>query len=133
MDRAERQSPDNRRIDGAAHRLPTLSGLSPTYPQAQQQAVFERRSKRGATKLRATVDRSKHISLYIRLLPDHRSTFGVSLAVGLDQVDLVGGEVHGVIDAQQIGCGMAVCDDTKQQIWVCQYEPAGNWVGERPY
>ena len=32
-----------------------------------------------------------------------------------------------------VGCGMAVCDDTKQQIWVCQYQPAGNWVGERPY
>jgi len=33
----------------------------------------------------------------------------------------------------QVGCAMAVCQDTKQQIWVCQYQPAGNWVGKKPY
>ena len=32
-----------------------------------------------------------------------------------------------------IGCAMAVCEDTQQQVWVCQYQPAGNWVGNKPY
>ena len=32
-----------------------------------------------------------------------------------------------------VGCGMAACEDSKEQVWVCRYEPAGNWVGERPY
>jgi pathogenesis-related protein 1 len=32
----------------------------------------------------------------------------------------------------EVGCGMAVCPD-KGQIWVCSYNPPGNWVGERPY
>ncbi len=32
-----------------------------------------------------------------------------------------------------IGCAMAVCEDTNQQVWVCQYQPAGNWVGNKPY
>lgn len=32
----------------------------------------------------------------------------------------------------QVGCGMAICPD-KGQIWVCNYNPAGNWVGEKPY
>lgn len=32
-----------------------------------------------------------------------------------------------------IGCGMAQCDNPKNQVWVCQYLPAGNWVGEKPY
>jgi len=32
-----------------------------------------------------------------------------------------------------VGCGMAVCDDTHEQVWVCRYQPAGNWVGEKPY
>jgi hypothetical protein len=41
MDRAGRRKQDVDRIDAAAHRLTTLSGLSPTYPQAQQQLVFE--------------------------------------------------------------------------------------------
>lgn len=31
-----------------------------------------------------------------------------------------------------VGCGMTVCPD-KAQIWVCNYNPPGNWVGERPY
>jgi pathogenesis-related protein 1 len=33
----------------------------------------------------------------------------------------------------KVGCGVAVCEDTKEQVWVCQYQPAGNWVGKRPY
>jgi pathogenesis-related protein 1 len=32
-----------------------------------------------------------------------------------------------------VGCAMAVCEDTQQQVWVCQYQPAGNWLGEKPY
>lgn len=32
-----------------------------------------------------------------------------------------------------VGCGMAVCEDSKEQVWACQYLPAGNWVGRKPY
>ena len=32
-----------------------------------------------------------------------------------------------------VGCAMAVCEDTKQQVWVCRYQPAGNWLGIKPY
>jgi pathogenesis-related protein 1 len=31
-----------------------------------------------------------------------------------------------------VGCGMAVCGN-QDQIWVCQYSPAGNWAGQKPY
>ena len=34
---------------------------------------------------------------------------------------------------QKVGCAMAVCEDSQQQVWVCQYQPAGNWVGKKPY
>ncbi|MEO6117735.1 MAG: CAP domain-containing protein [Methylotenera sp.] len=33
----------------------------------------------------------------------------------------------------KVGCGMAICADSQEQIWACQYKPAGNWVGKRPY
>jgi pathogenesis-related protein 1 len=33
----------------------------------------------------------------------------------------------------KVGCGVAVCDDTLEQVWVCQYQPTGNWAGKRPY
>jgi pathogenesis-related protein 1 len=33
---------------------------------------------------------------------------------------------------QEIGCGVAVCADLGQ-IWVCDYRPAGNVAGRRPY
>lgn len=33
----------------------------------------------------------------------------------------------------KVGCAMAVCEDTQEQVWACQYQPAGNWVGRRPY
>lgn len=36
-------------------------------------------------------------------------------------------------DTKEVGCGMAVCDSPKNQVWVCQYLPAGNWVGQKPY
>ena len=32
----------------------------------------------------------------------------------------------------QIGCGIAMCNDNSQ-VWVCNYYPAGNWVGKKPY
>jgi pathogenesis-related protein 1 len=31
-----------------------------------------------------------------------------------------------------IGCGNAVCADNTQ-VWVCQYTPPGNYVGQKPY
>ena len=34
---------------------------------------------------------------------------------------------------KKVGCAMAVCKDTQMQVWVCQYQPAGNWVGNKPY
>lgn len=34
-------------------------------------------------------------------------------------------------NTQRVGCGMAKCGD--QEIWVCNYDPPGNWVGEKPY
>ncbi|MEZ5477454.1 MAG: CAP domain-containing protein [Thiolinea sp.] len=35
-------------------------------------------------------------------------------------------------DTQEVGCGFSVCPDGGQ-IWACNYAPAGNWIGERPY
>jgi pathogenesis-related protein 1 len=35
-------------------------------------------------------------------------------------------------DTREVGCGMAICPDLGQ-IWVCEYRPAGNVVGSRPY
>lgn len=32
----------------------------------------------------------------------------------------------------EVGCGMSLCPD-KAHIWVCNYNPAGNWVGKKPY
>jgi pathogenesis-related protein 1 len=32
-----------------------------------------------------------------------------------------------------VGCARAICEDTREQIWVCQYQPAGNWIGRKPY
>ncbi|MCI5159279.1 MAG: hypothetical protein D3906_12770 [Candidatus Electrothrix sp. AUS1_2] len=32
----------------------------------------------------------------------------------------------------EVGCSMATCSD-KAQIWVCQYSPRGNMVGQKPY
>jgi len=33
----------------------------------------------------------------------------------------------------EVGCAMAVCVNSQEQIWVCQYQPPGNWVGRKPY
>lgn len=35
-------------------------------------------------------------------------------------------------DTQAMGCAAAICGDLGQ-IWVCNYSPAGNWLGQRPY
>ncbi len=32
-----------------------------------------------------------------------------------------------------VGCAVALCEDTREQIWVCRYQPPGNWVGKKPY
>jgi pathogenesis-related protein 1 len=34
-------------------------------------------------------------------------------------------------DTKRVGCGNASKDET--QVWVCNYDPPGNIVGERPY
>lgn len=42
-------------------------------------------------------------------------------------------------DSTQIGCGMAKCGaggpfgDEEWFMWVCNYSPAGNWSGQKPY
>ncbi len=33
----------------------------------------------------------------------------------------------------EVGCAVAVCGNTLEQIWVCQYRPTDNWVGRKPY
>ena len=33
---------------------------------------------------------------------------------------------------KEMGCGMSTCPD-RSQIWVCNYRPAGNVIGEKPY
>ncbi len=32
-----------------------------------------------------------------------------------------------------VGCGAAECEDTHDQVWVCRYQPPGNWIGKNPY
>lgn len=32
---------------------------------------------------------------------------------------------------QRLGCAMASCGDT--EVWVCNYDPPGNFIGQRPY
>lgn len=33
---------------------------------------------------------------------------------------------------KKLGCSMSICPD-KGQIWVCNYNPPGNYIGEKPY
>lgn len=35
-------------------------------------------------------------------------------------------------DSRELGCAMRACDN-KSQLWVCNYHPAGNYLGQRPY
>jgi pathogenesis-related protein 1 len=32
---------------------------------------------------------------------------------------------------QKVGCAQVTCDGST--IWVCEYDPPGNWVGQKPY
>ena len=32
---------------------------------------------------------------------------------------------------QKVGCAKIQCDGF--DLWVCNYDPPGNWVGEKPY
>ncbi|PCC72400.1 Cysteine-rich secretory protein family protein [Nannocystis exedens] len=34
-------------------------------------------------------------------------------------------------DSKRLGCGVASCGD--REVWVCNYDPPGNILGERPY
>jgi hypothetical protein len=34
-------------------------------------------------------------------------------------------------DSKELGCGVA--SSARREIWVCDYDPPGNWVGRRPY
>ena len=34
-------------------------------------------------------------------------------------------------DTKKVGCAQIECDG--MTTWVCQYDPPGNWVGEKPY
>ncbi len=34
---------------------------------------------------------------------------------------------------ERVGCAMIVCSNGTDHMWMCNYDPAGNWVGERPY
>ena len=34
-------------------------------------------------------------------------------------------------DTREIGCGVA--RGRGREVWVCDYDPPGNWVGQRPY
>lgn len=33
---------------------------------------------------------------------------------------------------ERVGCAMVECTDGSE-LWMCSYDPAGNWVGEKPY
>jgi pathogenesis-related protein 1 len=35
-------------------------------------------------------------------------------------------------DTERVGCGMRICEN-KAQVWVCSYDPPGNYIGEKPY
>jgi pathogenesis-related protein 1 len=34
-------------------------------------------------------------------------------------------------DTREVGCGVA--RGARREVWVCEYNPPGNWVGKRPY
>jgi pathogenesis-related protein 1 len=34
-------------------------------------------------------------------------------------------------DTKEVGCGLA--RNASREIWVCDYNPGGNWIGRRPY
>ncbi len=34
-------------------------------------------------------------------------------------------------DTREVGCAVAACEGG--EVWVCNYTPPGNWIGEKPY
>ena len=34
-------------------------------------------------------------------------------------------------DTKEVGCGVARY--ARREVWVCEYNPPGNWIGKRPY
>jgi len=36
-------------------------------------------------------------------------------------------------NTSKVGCAMAACSNSHEQVWVCHYSPAGNIAGEKPY
>lgn len=34
-------------------------------------------------------------------------------------------------DTKEVGC--AVARNARREVWVCEYDPPGNWAGQRPY
>ena len=34
---------------------------------------------------------------------------------------------------ERVGCAMIICNNEEEYMWMCNYDPAGNWVGEHPY
>ena len=34
---------------------------------------------------------------------------------------------------ERVGCAKVTCPAGGGEIWMCDYDPAGNWVGEKPY
>jgi uncharacterized protein YkwD len=34
-------------------------------------------------------------------------------------------------NSKKLGCAMAKCANS--EVWICNYDPPGNWVGQRPY
>ena len=36
-------------------------------------------------------------------------------------------------DTERVGCAMMECSNGSGFIWMCNYDPAGNWQGEKPY
>ena len=34
-------------------------------------------------------------------------------------------------NTREVGC--AIARDDRREVWVCNYNPPGNWIGERPY
>ncbi len=33
----------------------------------------------------------------------------------------------------RLGCGVAFCNDGQTDVWVCNYDPPGNWIGMKPW
>ena len=36
-------------------------------------------------------------------------------------------------DTTHVGCAMITCQNETEYMWMCNYDPAGNWEGEKPY